>query len=344
MNIYTFLAGGPNVNKSKREISSRAVTNGDQNADMRYMWLVAHLGESITHLNGSSVSVDERDRSERAFVRHYASALRDLEQQRNDKHDLSYLNKIPARYFALENKHGRLSKIVDIDLSKCSLDEETLNYRIAERNRINQRIKQYKIWNIPVNNVYKPKVDENVSKAIAQKNVNSNSCDLRVKLPGEGDDAGNEVVVVVKDVDLRQTVLELKRHLLRMVNEACEDNFQQSHSRYKLFHHSQSESDLKSDSTKQNEPVEKADSFNSSSILKMPASMVNKTGPQRELMKMELAMYNLKNVNVSSTDGFKSKNDEKLATKSEGKECKFMNRTLGQLRVRHNDLFEIVLV
>jgi hypothetical protein len=319
---------------------------------MRYMWLVAHLSDSITHLNGSKVSKNDRDRSERSFVRHYASILQELEEleeRGREVHvDRSYLEQIPARYFELEKRHGRLGKIVDIDLSYSVRDAE-----IEQEKKAKAAVKYRERVASPTNNSIKPKT------------MNTNCCDLRVKLPSnvtstdpnkkeetEGD------VVVVKSIDLRQTVLELKRHFLRMVIQVYGDGMPQSHDRYKLFHHNQNSENGSVEADQDGEDIQGTGgvvneldrlscSFSISSSVRMPSSTVAQNSAQRALMEREMDMYNLRSMNsfaLNLNNNTSSTTKKSATTGNSGKECKFMNRTLNQLRVQHNDLFEIVLM
>ena len=63
--------------------------------------LVAYLHESITILNGSQISGDERENCERKYIRHY---MEHAEAAR------------PKRYYELERKHGKLNKLADVNL------------------------------------------------------------------------------------------------------------------------------------------------------------------------------------------------------------------------------------
>lgn len=67
----------------------------------RYFLLVAYLSEKITCLNGSELSPEEKDKCERMYLRHYMES--------NDER--------PQRFEQLEQKHGKLDKLAQVDLS-----------------------------------------------------------------------------------------------------------------------------------------------------------------------------------------------------------------------------------
>ena len=71
--------------------------NGLNNEEKFYL-LVAHLHDSVT-LNGSGILKEDRDKYERKYIRYFMDAP----------------NK-PQRYFELENKHGKLDKLADVNL------------------------------------------------------------------------------------------------------------------------------------------------------------------------------------------------------------------------------------
>lgn len=65
----------------------------------RRQHLIAYL-PCVTRLNGSDITPKEREDSERAFIRHYLSK-----------------NNRPKRFYDLEEIHGKLDPLVDVDLS-----------------------------------------------------------------------------------------------------------------------------------------------------------------------------------------------------------------------------------
>ncbi len=64
----------------------------------KYFFLVAHL-EGPTSLNGSEISLIEKENCERKYIRYH----------------IDRVNK-PNRYYELENKHGKLNKLADINM------------------------------------------------------------------------------------------------------------------------------------------------------------------------------------------------------------------------------------
>jgi hypothetical protein len=65
----------------------------------KYYMLVAHLHDSIDSLNGSKITNDDKENCERKYLRHF----------------MDMVNK-PKRYYELENKHGKLNKLADVNL------------------------------------------------------------------------------------------------------------------------------------------------------------------------------------------------------------------------------------
>lgn len=69
------------------------------NDDEKYFVLVGHLDESIHSINGSQITLDDKENCERKYLRFFM----DCENK-------------PSRYYELESKHGKLDKLVDVSL------------------------------------------------------------------------------------------------------------------------------------------------------------------------------------------------------------------------------------
>lgn len=82
------------------------------NEDKRKL-LVASLPH-VKILNGSEVTVTERDKAERHYLRHFFNC-----------------DTKPARYYELENKHGPTTPLLDIDLGKKFQKEATMTFFLS---------------------------------------------------------------------------------------------------------------------------------------------------------------------------------------------------------------------
>lgn len=69
------------------------------NDEEKYFVLVGHLDESISSLNGSEITSEDKENCERKYLRYFM----DFEHK-------------PSRYFELESKHGKLDKLADVNM------------------------------------------------------------------------------------------------------------------------------------------------------------------------------------------------------------------------------------
>jgi hypothetical protein len=67
--------------------------------DEKYFVLVGHLDNNIHSLNGSHITLDDKEHCERKYLRYFM----DCENK-------------PTRYYELESKHGKLDKLIDVSL------------------------------------------------------------------------------------------------------------------------------------------------------------------------------------------------------------------------------------
>jgi len=67
----------------------------------RRFLLVAHLSDKVTCLNGSELSMDEKDKCERMYLRYFMESKEER----------------PQRFEQLEQKHGKLDKLAQVDLT-----------------------------------------------------------------------------------------------------------------------------------------------------------------------------------------------------------------------------------
>ena len=81
------------------------------NDEEKYYLLVAHLHESIDSLNGSKISSDDKENCERKYIRHFMDVAAK-----------------PKRYYELENKHGKLNKLADVNLEIRKRVQVKINY------------------------------------------------------------------------------------------------------------------------------------------------------------------------------------------------------------------------
>lgn len=110
-----------------------------QENDRRFL-MIARLPD-ITVLNGSAVVPQHREDAERYFLRYYVD--------RDDKPDrfsfcvsfifefISYDFVTLFRYFELENVHGQLQKLLDVDLSPK--DQAEVRLVFEDENRVETR-------------------------------------------------------------------------------------------------------------------------------------------------------------------------------------------------------------
>ncbi|CAF0913981.1 unnamed protein product [Adineta steineri] len=109
--------------------------------DERFFLLLGYM-KSIIKLNGSDITANERETSERRFIRYYS--------QRDDK---------PQRYFELIERHGNLKPLVDITIRAPYLTQVRLVYNQITHDKeidVRQTVQQFKkylqeIFHIPFN-------------------------------------------------------------------------------------------------------------------------------------------------------------------------------------------------
>lgn len=97
--------------------------------DERFFLLLGYM-KSLIKLNGSDITANERETSERRFIRYYS--------QRDDK---------PQRYFELTSKHGHLQPLVDIKIRPAYLIQVRLIYNqttIEKELDVRQTVQQFK--------------------------------------------------------------------------------------------------------------------------------------------------------------------------------------------------------
>ncbi len=100
------------------------------NDEEKYYLLVAHLNESIDSLNGSKITGEDKENCERKYIRHYL----DMAQK-------------PALYYELENKHGKLNKLADVNLEGNKRVHVKIKFRdehIYERIDVRQTVGEFK--------------------------------------------------------------------------------------------------------------------------------------------------------------------------------------------------------
>lgn len=117
--------------------------------------------KNLTKVNGSDITANERETSERRFIRYYS--LRDDKPTRyilwsfiSNKNRLSL---VVDRYFELIEKHGNLKPLVDIKIRAPYLAQVQLVYnQITQEKEIDlrQTVQQFKkylgqIFHIPFN-------------------------------------------------------------------------------------------------------------------------------------------------------------------------------------------------
>ncbi|CAF3680898.1 unnamed protein product [Rotaria sordida] len=108
--------------------------------DERFFLLLGYM-KNIIKLNGSVITANERETSERRFIRYYS--------QRDDK---------PQRYFELTEKHGNLKPLVDIKIRAPYLINVRLIYNQITYDKeidVRQTVQQFKkylheIFQIPL--------------------------------------------------------------------------------------------------------------------------------------------------------------------------------------------------
>ncbi|CAF4246803.1 unnamed protein product [Rotaria sp. Silwood2] len=97
--------------------------------DERFFLLLGYM-KNITKLNGSVITANERETSERRFIRYYS--------QRDDK---------PQRYYELTEKHGNLKPLVDIKIRAPYLINVRLVYNQTTHDKeidVRQTVQQFK--------------------------------------------------------------------------------------------------------------------------------------------------------------------------------------------------------
>ncbi|CAF2779807.1 unnamed protein product [Rotaria sp. Silwood2] len=97
--------------------------------DERFFLLLGYM-KNITKLNGSVITANERETSERRFIRYYS--------QRDDK---------PQRYYELTEKHGNLKPLVDIKIRAPYLINVRLVYNQITHDKeidVRQTVQQFK--------------------------------------------------------------------------------------------------------------------------------------------------------------------------------------------------------
>ena len=97
--------------------------------DERFFLLLGYM-KNIIKLNGSDITANERETSERRFIRYYS--------QRDDK---------PQRYFELTSKHGHLKPLVDIKIRPAYLIQVQFIYNqtpIEKELDVRQTVQQFK--------------------------------------------------------------------------------------------------------------------------------------------------------------------------------------------------------
>jgi hypothetical protein len=107
--------------------------------------------KNITKLNGSHITANERETSERRFIRYYS--------QRDDK---------PQRYFELIEKHGNLKPLVDIEIRAPYLNQVRLVYNQITYEKeidVRQTVQQFKkylqdIFHVPLHRLRVFHVDD----------------------------------------------------------------------------------------------------------------------------------------------------------------------------------------
>jgi hypothetical protein len=98
--------------------------------DEKYFMLVSHLGAKIETLNGSMITKEDRESSERKFIRYYT----DLPNK-------------PTIYSQLQIKHGIVHKLVDVDFKQSELVQ--VKVKFGDKNKyqsvnIKQKVDDFK--------------------------------------------------------------------------------------------------------------------------------------------------------------------------------------------------------
>ena len=102
----------------------------DLDEEQKYYLIVAHLQDTILSLNGSKITTVDKENCERKYIRHY----------------LDFTEK-PRRYFDLENRHGKLNKLADINMDgnkrvHCKIKFE--NKHIYQKVDVRQTVGEFK--------------------------------------------------------------------------------------------------------------------------------------------------------------------------------------------------------
>lgn len=71
----------------------------DYNEEEKYFLLVGHLDDRMLSLNGSKITTEDKENCERKYIRYYLDSVEK-----------------PKRYYELENRHGKLNKLADVNL------------------------------------------------------------------------------------------------------------------------------------------------------------------------------------------------------------------------------------
>lgn len=104
----------------------------DYNEEEKYYLLVGYFEDNILSLNGSKITNEDKENCERKFIRHY----------------LDFGEK-PDRYYELENRHGKLNKLADINMEgnkkvtcKIKFREQQMLHKVDVRQTVGDFKKQ----------------------------------------------------------------------------------------------------------------------------------------------------------------------------------------------------------
>jgi hypothetical protein len=344
---------------SKREI--RCHVGGDELNHRAYVWLVAHLSDRLTHLNGSELSVAEKERCERALVRDNANIQQEEQMEAGESGNPDW-----ERYEELERRHGRLGQLVDIDLGAFSSfrsDDGENRHFFNKPFHNNSGDRQWKVSANPmfkfsknklpgenkINNSANARSDSN--KKDTQKQVggdsnhqsSSNSSGniiglVRVKWTasrtdesGENSSKTTEQVCEVRNVDTRQTVGEFKRQVAKALGGFLTSSTHASS--FKLFYHS---TDIKEAKSKSFVYSFEWSSSECDQTEQSSVDAANKIVADENAVSLSP----LSETEIKIIEGTAKSSRTNLCTKVV--ECKLNNKTLKQMGVQCNDLFEAV--
>lgn len=116
------------------KISNIPLLNNIKSDDEKFTMLLAYFGDFIELLNGSPISVKERDSAERKFLRYF------MDRPDDEK---------PARYFELETKHGKLDKLAEVSFDKDLFANVKIKYgdkNFYEKIDTRQSVKTFKTY------------------------------------------------------------------------------------------------------------------------------------------------------------------------------------------------------